>query len=136
MHRSSPTPSSECPLDCFMPITRSVYYFTVLLISLRHLNYGIPLNQLCRRHVSLLAFMPNPLTPFPGSASRNRDAILQAITPYIESTSNGRILEISSGSGEHVVAFAERWPDDEFWPSERNEEQLRCARDVCLPDVG
>ncbi|GHJ85232.1 hypothetical protein NliqN6_1634 [Naganishia liquefaciens] len=60
-----------------------------------------------------------------GSASRNRDAILQALQNYFEAYENGHILEISSGGGEHVVAMARRWPNIDFWPSERNEEQLR-----------
>ncbi|KAJ9115162.1 hypothetical protein QFC24_007073 [Naganishia onofrii] len=73
-----------------------------------------------------------------GSASRNRDAILDALAPFLEqvvSSSKGgtsnkeegpeRVLEISSGSGEHVVAMSRRWPDVELWPSERNEEQLQ-----------
>ncbi|KAI5451889.1 hypothetical protein NCC49_001191 [Naganishia albida] len=69
-----------------------------------------------------------------GSAARNRDAILDALAPYIEHDignpdSRGRVLEISSGSGEHVAAMARRWPGIEFWPSERNEEQLRFLSD-------
>ncbi|KAJ9109367.1 hypothetical protein QFC21_000697 [Naganishia friedmannii] len=74
-----------------------------------------------------------------GSASRNRDAILDALAPLLDEVSGSssttdaggelenqeRVLEISSGSGEHVVAMSRRWLAVEFWPSERNEEQLQ-----------
>lgn len=50
------------------------------------------------------------------SAARNRDVILKALSPQLPEA--GRVLEIASGSGEHIVHFAAAHPTLTFQPSE------------------
>ncbi|MBA4747780.1 MAG: DUF938 domain-containing protein [Sphingopyxis sp.] len=47
---------------------------------------------------------------------RNRDAIAAVLAGELPPT--GRVLEVASGSGEHVVHFAARFPDLEWQPSD------------------
>ncbi|MBX9815186.1 MAG: SAM-dependent methyltransferase [Proteobacteria bacterium SG_bin5] len=47
---------------------------------------------------------------------RNRDAILDVLRRVLPST--GLVLEVASGSGEHVAYFAERLPGLEWQPSD------------------
>jgi SAM-dependent methyltransferase len=52
----------------------------------------------------------------------------QAIAPVLESFLRGRtgdVLEIGSGTGQHAVAFAERWPSITWWPTDLNDNHLR-----------
>ena len=56
------------------------------------------------------------------SALRNREAIasvLQSVLP-----DSGMILEIGSGTGEHVIHFAEKFGDLIFQPTERDPAKL------------
>lgn len=50
------------------------------------------------------------------SALRNREAILAVLRRHISST--GAVLEIASGTGEHVLHFAQALPDYVFQPSD------------------
>lgn len=50
------------------------------------------------------------------SAARNRDAILTTLSPHLPKL--GSVLEIASGSGEHVVHFAAAHPKLTFQPSD------------------
>ena len=54
---------------------------------------------------------------------RNRDFILDVLRDVLPVT--GVILEIASGSGEHVVHFARNFPSLVFQPSDREPEALR-----------
>ncbi len=52
----------------------------------------------------------------------------EAIAPVLESFLGGRtgdVLEIGSGTGQHAVAFAERWPSIMWWPTDLNDKHLR-----------
>lgn len=51
------------------------------------------------------------------SAERNRAPILSALKKFID-PSNGFMLEISSGTGQHVSHFAAAFPNIEFQPTE------------------
>lgn len=51
------------------------------------------------------------------SAERNRAPILSALKKFINS-SGGNLLEISSGTGQHVSFFASNFPNIEFQPTE------------------
>jgi len=62
---------------------------------------------------------------------RNRDAILDVLRRVLPST--GLVLEVASGSGEHVAYFAERLPGLEWQPSDP-EPAARARR--CLVPVG
>jgi hypothetical protein len=53
---------------------------------------------------------------------RNRDFILDILRDVLPT--RGRILEIASGSGEHVIHFARNLPDLVFQPSDREPEAL------------
>jgi SAM-dependent methyltransferase len=50
------------------------------------------------------------------AAARNRQPILDILTPRLPA--RGLVLEIASGSGEHIVHFAEALPDLVFQPSD------------------
>ncbi|RGP40849.1 UPF0585 protein C16orf13 like protein [Altererythrobacter insulae] len=53
---------------------------------------------------------------------RNRDAIAAILVKELPET--GIVLEIASGSGEHAVYFAPRFPDLVWQPSDPSEEAL------------
>jgi tRNA G46 methylase TrmB len=50
------------------------------------------------------------------SAARNRDAILAILSKYMPKL--GTVLEVASGSGEHIVHFAAALPRLTFQPSD------------------
>jgi cyclopropane fatty-acyl-phospholipid synthase-like methyltransferase len=50
------------------------------------------------------------------SALRNREAILEVLRGHLPAA--GRVLEIASGTGEHVACFAEAIPALQFQPSD------------------
>ncbi len=50
------------------------------------------------------------------AAARNRDAILQILSPHLPRA--GRVLEVASGSGEHTMHFAAAHPHTTFQPSD------------------
>lgn len=52
------------------------------------------------------------------AADRNKDPILSVLRRYIQRGSNQTLLEISSGSGQHVAHFAPHFPHVTFYPSE------------------
>lgn len=59
---------------------------------------------------------------YPATA-RNRDAILDVLHGILPSS--GLVLEIASGSGEHVVHFAKAFPDLTFQPSDPEDAALQ-----------
>jgi len=68
---------------------------------------------------------------------RNRDFILSVLRDVLPTT--GLILEIASGSGEHVVHFARNFPDLVFQPSDRDPDALRSVaawvKATCVTNV-
>jgi len=65
---------------------------------------------------------PNPNSeglPFSEAAERNKGPILEQLSRLLPE--RGRVLEIGSGSGQHVVHFAPRRPWLSWQPSERRE---------------
>ena len=67
--------------------------------------------------------MMNDLRQYAPATLRNRDLILDILRDVLPT--KGVILEIASGSGEHVVHFARNFPDLVFQPSDREPEALR-----------
>jgi len=64
---------------------------------------------------------PNPVEidvekQFSPSAARNTGPILAAMRPRLPSS--GRALEVASGTGQHIVAFAKGFPGLEWMPSD------------------
>jgi SAM-dependent methyltransferase len=57
------------------------------------------------------------------AALRNREPIAEILAGWLPPT--GLILEIASGSGEHAVHFAERFPDLAWQPSDTHPAALR-----------
>jgi hypothetical protein len=55
---------------------------------------------------------------------RNCMPIWAVIAPFLEGRS-GHVLELGSGSGQHVIEFARRAPHIVWWPSERGEAELQ-----------
>jgi hypothetical protein len=56
------------------------------------------------------------------AALRNREAIADVLGGWLPSS--GLVLEIASGSGEHAVHFAERFPSLEWQPSDVHPDAL------------
>jgi SAM-dependent methyltransferase len=54
---------------------------------------------------------------------RNHQAILGVLKRYITGKS-GDVLEAGSGTGQHAVEFAGRFPEITWWPSDLNENHL------------
>jgi SAM-dependent methyltransferase len=57
------------------------------------------------------------------AAQRNRDPILDILRRVLPKS--GTVLEIASGSGEHVIHFAKSLPDLTFQPSDANVDALK-----------
>ena len=57
------------------------------------------------------------------AALRNREVIAQVLSDWLPSS--GLVLEIASGTGEHAVYFAERFPELEWQPSDIHEDALQ-----------
>ena len=55
---------------------------------------------------------------------RNHQAIWAVLQPYFAGLS-GEVIEVGSGTGQHVVHFARQAPDIIWWPSDLNESHLR-----------
>jgi cyclopropane fatty-acyl-phospholipid synthase-like methyltransferase len=62
------------------------------------------------------------LSPPSGAALRNREPIAEILARVLPP--RGTVLEIASGSGVHVVHFAERMPELTFQPTETSAEAL------------
>ena len=56
------------------------------------------------------------------ATARNREPILEVLRNWLPS--EGRVLEFGSGSGEHVCAFARRFPDLTFQPSDPDPDNV------------
>lgn len=54
---------------------------------------------------------------------RNHEPIWSVIAPFLQSKT-GDVLEVGSGTGQHVVEFARRAPDIVWWPSDIDGEHL------------
>jgi len=57
------------------------------------------------------------------AAVRNREPIAQVLGEWLPPS--GLVLEIASGTGEHAIYFAERFPDLEWQPSDLHPDALR-----------
>ena len=58
------------------------------------------------------------------AAERNKEPILSVLRQHITNTPDQRLLEIASGSGQHIAFFAPNFPNVLFYPSEYNESGL------------
>jgi SAM-dependent methyltransferase len=54
---------------------------------------------------------------------RNHAAILDVLSRHLTGKS-GDVIEIGSGTGQHVVEFARRFPQITWWPSDLNDNHL------------
>lgn len=66
------------------------------------------------------------------SAARNRDPILAALRPHLPAT--GLVLEVASGSGEHVAHLARALPGLDWQPTEPSAEG-RASIDAWAADL-
>ncbi|KAJ3122315.1 Acyl-coenzyme A thioesterase 11 [Nowakowskiella sp. JEL0407] len=66
----------------------------------------------------------NPRIKYP-YAERNKDSILTTMTPYLLQCK--RVLELASGSGQHISYIAEKFPEIQFQPSEIPDEKLHAS---------
>ncbi|MGI8705760.1 MAG: DUF938 domain-containing protein [Sphingomicrobium sp.] len=60
------------------------------------------------------------------AALRNREPIAKVLADWLPES--GLVLEIASGTGEHVVHFAGRFPNLEWQPSDLDENALQSIR--------
>jgi hypothetical protein len=71
------------------------------------------------------------------AALRNREPIADVLQEWLPS--NGLVLEIASGSGEHAIHFAERFPALEWQPTDIHQDALSSIaawrREAGLPNV-
>lgn len=65
--------------------------------------------------------------PYSAAAERNASPLADKLTELI-SVEKPRILEIGSGTGQHVAFFAERFSDWSFQPSDQNSEYFDAIR--------
>lgn len=56
------------------------------------------------------------------AGARNRAPIADVLRD--ELPKSGTVLEVASGTGEHIAYFAEQFPDLAWWPSERDPDAL------------
>jgi cyclopropane fatty-acyl-phospholipid synthase-like methyltransferase len=61
--------------------------------------------------------MSTPALPFSEACERNKAPILEALQPLLPS--RGHVLEIGSGTGQHVVHFAPHWPRLTWQPTDQ-----------------
>jgi len=61
------------------------------------------------------------------AVERNKQAILDVLKEYYKPNFNGRVLEIASGTGGHIIHFAREFPSAVFQPSEINP---RCLHSI------
>lgn len=55
---------------------------------------------------------------------RNHEAIWRALAPTLQART-GNVLEVGSGTGQHVIYFAKQAPQLMWWPSDVSEHHLR-----------
>jgi hypothetical protein len=55
---------------------------------------------------------------------RNHEAIWRALASFLRRKS-GDVVEVGSGTGQHVIHFAGHAPDITWWPSDLNEAHLK-----------
>ena len=71
------------------------------------------------------------------AALRNREPIAEVLADWLPD--RGLVLEIASGTGEHAIYFAERFPDLEWQPSDIHPDALGSigswAREKRLPNL-
>ena len=71
------------------------------------------------------------------AASRNREPIAEVLAQWLPRS--GLVLEIASGTGEHSIHFAERFPTIEWQPSDIHRDALESIaawrEDAALPNV-
>lgn len=73
---------------------------------------------------------------FSPAAQRNREPLLEVLKAHL--TPGARVLEIASGSGEHLVHFARAMPENEFTPSDAHPQALASIaawRDALLQEA-
>src|SRR5690348_17528420 len=56
------------------------------------------------------------------AALRNREPIAEVLAEWLPKS--GLVLEIASGTGEHVIHFAERFPELEWQPTDIHPDAL------------
>lgn len=61
---------------------------------------------------------------FMSAVARNREPIIEALREVLDGQAPAHALELASGSGEHVVAFAEAFPETRWQPSDRDQAGL------------
>ena len=55
---------------------------------------------------------------------RNHQAI-RSVLQRVLGGQSGEVIEVGSGTGQHVVDFARHFPDIMWWPSDLNEAHLK-----------
>lgn len=69
---------------------------------------------------------------------RNCEPIWSVIGPHL-ATRNGDVLELGSGTGQHVAVYAQRTPQLTWWPSDLDPDSLEIIeawrQDAALPNL-
>lgn len=106
-------------------LIRSSLELLKVLLDFRRLN--LQLRRHLRSCISLLIpgtcrWMCNMLNA--PAADRNKEPILSVLMSRVKSDRHGNALEISSGTGQHVVHFAKALPNITWQPSEVDAHSL------------
>lgn len=94
------------------------FFFRVSVVCCRHFDYNFKLSRNYQIKATRLLFskvMRIKMLHY-SAADRNKDPILKALTPYVKT--NTFVLEIASGTGQHVTHFAKQLTDCKFQPTE------------------
>jgi hypothetical protein len=65
-------------------------------------------------------------------SERNKDPILKVLQQYVKSDTKGNVFEVASGTGQHVLYFADHFPNLQFFPSDITDECIYSINEYAI----